>query len=244
MERLCVIVGASDECLESLRETLKSHEVRAVAVADPRAAIRLFGQVQVDAVVLNADALGPAAFEALRALVEQRCAPVVVVATARDEIDQILALEMGATDFIAKPASARFIVAKVKRLMGGNPVPLNPLATSAKLGPVHMSGDLTTVTVDRTTVRLTRVEFAMLRLLLVRYGHAVSRETTARFIGAAGNGGAGGRSTDALVSRIRLRLRLAGIDNVRIESVRGTGYCLVIDEMPENAVNEVSALAA
>ena len=81
---------------------------------------------------------------------EQRCAPVVVLATARDEIDQILALEMGAVDFIAKPASPRFIVAKVKRLMGGNPVPLNPLATSAELGPVHMSGDLTTVTVDQT----------------------------------------------------------------------------------------------
>lgn len=243
MERLCVIVGASDECLESLRETLKSHEVRAVAVGDSRAAIRLFEQVQVDAVVLNADAFGHAASEALRVLVEQRRAPVVVLATARDEIDQILALEMGATDFIAKPASPRFIVAKVKRLMGGNP-PLNPLATSAELGPVHMSGDLTTVTVDQTTLRLTRVEFAMLRLLLVRYGHAVSRETTARFIGAAASGGTGGRSTDALVSRIRLRLRSAGIDSVRIESVRGTGYCLVIDDMPENAVNEVSALAA
>ena len=191
MERLCVIVGASDECLESLRETLKSHEVRAVAVVDSRAAIRLFEQVQVDAVVLNADAFGHAAAEALRILVEQRCAPVVVVATARDEIDQILALEMGAIDFIAKPASPRFIVAKVKRLMGGNPVPLNPLATSAELGPVHMSGDLTTVTVDQTTVRLTRVEFAMLRLLLVRYGHAVSRERTARFIGAPNSGGTG-----------------------------------------------------
>lgn len=244
MERLCVIVGASDECLESLRETLKSHDVRAVAVADSRAATRLLEQVQVDAVVLNADAFGHAASEALRILVEQRCAPIVVLATARDEIDQILALEMGATDFIAKPASPRFIVAKVKRLMGGGSVSLNPLATSAELGPVHMSGDLTTVTVNQTTVRLTRVEFAMLRLLLVRYGHAVSRETTHRFIGASGNGGAGGRSTDALVSRIRLRLRSAGIESVRIESVRGTGYCLVIDDLPENAGNEVSALAA
>ena len=68
----------------------------------------------------------------------------------------------------------------------------------------------------------------MLRLLLVRYGHAVSRETTARFIGAAGSTGVGGRSIDALVSRIRLRLRSAGIDNVRIESVRGTGYTLIV----------------
>ena len=72
-----------------------------------------------DAVVLNADAFGNGAFEALRALVEQRCAPVVVLATARDEIDQILALELGAADFIAKPASPRFVVAKVKRLLGG-----------------------------------------------------------------------------------------------------------------------------
>ena len=63
---------------------------------------------------------------------------------------------------------------------------VDPLATSAELGPVHMAGDLTTLTVGQTTLRLTRVEFAILRLLLVRYGHAVSRETTAKFIGSAG----------------------------------------------------------
>ncbi|HVG04106.1 MAG TPA: response regulator transcription factor [Burkholderiaceae bacterium] len=249
MQRLCVIVGASDECLHSLTEALHSHEVRAIGVSDARAALRLFEQMHVDAVVLNADALGYSAFQALLALVKQRYAPVVVLATARDEIDQILALEMGAADFIAKPASPRFVLAKVKRLLDDHAVLANPLATSARLGPVHMAGDLTTLTVDNTTVRLTRVEFAMLRLLLVRYGHAVSRETTARFIGAAGTSGIGGRSIDALVSRIRLRLRSAGIDNVRIESVRGTGYYLVIDGVTESSFSEagqveLDALAA
>ena len=243
MEHLCLIVGAADDCVQALREVLKSHKLRAVAVSDSQAAARLFEQVRVDAVVLNADAFGDGAFEQLRTLVEQRCAPVIVFASARDEIDQILALELGAADFIAKPASPRFVVAKVKRLLSGNPV-LNPLATSAELGPVHMAGDLTTFTVGQITLRLTRVEFAMLRLLLVRYGHAVSRETTAKFIGSAGNGGGGGRSIDALVSRIRCRLRLAGIDTVRIESLRGTGYYLVIDGLTHKAGAELSALAA
>lgn len=244
MERICVIVGAPHECLPELREAFRSHKVRAVPVGDSQAAARLFEQIRVDAVLLNADAFGGGAFEALRTLVEQRCAPVVVVATARDEIDQIVALELGAADFIAKPASPRFIIAKVKRLLGGISVASNPLATSAELGPVHMAGDLTTLTVGQVTLRLTRVEFAMLRLLLVRYGHAVSRETTAKFIGSAGNGGGGGRSIDALVSRIRCRLRAAGIDDVRIESQRGTGYYLVIDSLPPRLGNELSALAA
>ncbi len=241
IERLCLIVGAADACLPGLREAFRSHNVRAMAVSDSRAAARLFEQIRVDAVVLNADAFGDDAFEALRTLVQQRCAPVVVVATARDEIDQILALELGAADFIAKPASPRFIIAKVKRLLGEHAVALNPLATSAELGPVHMAGDLTTLTVGQITLRLTRVEFAMLRLLLVRYGHAVSRETTARFIGSAGSGG---RSIDALVSRIRCRLRAAGIEDVHIESQRGTGYYLVIDSLPPKLGNELAALAA
>ncbi|HKO67079.1 MAG TPA: response regulator transcription factor [Burkholderiaceae bacterium] len=244
IERLCLIVGVTDACVAELREAFRSHNVRAVAVSDSQSAARLFDQIRVDAVVLNADAFGNDAFEALRTLVEQRCAPVVVVATARDEIDQILALELGAADFIAKPASPRFIIAKVKRLLEGSSVTSNPLATSAELGQVHMSGDLTTLTVGQVTLRLTRVEFAMLRLLLVRYGHAVSRETTAKFIGSAGNGRGGGRSIDALVSRIRCRLRAAGIEDVHIESQRGTGYYLVIDSLPPKVANELSALAA
>ena len=244
MERLCLIVGADDECLPGLRAAFKSHDVRAVAVGDSQSAARLFEQMRVDAIVLNADAFGDGAFEALRALVKQRYAPVVVVATARDEIDQILALELGAADFIAKPASARFVIAKVKRMLGGSAFALNPLATSAELGPVHMAGDLTTLTVGKVSLRLTRVEFAMLRLLLVRYGHAVSRETTAKFIGTAGSSSGGGRSIDALVSRIRCRLRAAGVDDVHIESQRGTGYYLVIDSLPPKLGNELSALAA
>ena len=243
MERLCLIVGASDDCVQALRDTLRLHKMRAVGVSNLHAAMRLFLQVRVDAVVLDADAFGEIAFETLRALVKQRCAPVVVLASARDEIDQILALELGAADFIAKPASSRFVVAKVKRLLGEHSIVVNPLATSAELGPVHMAGDLTTLTVGQITLRLTRVEFAMLRLLLVRYGHAVSRETTAKFIGSSGSGG-GGRGIDALVSRIRCRLRAAGIDNIRIESLRGTGYYLVIDGIPQQAGNELSALAA
>lgn len=243
MDRLCLIVGASDDTLRSLRDVLRLHKVRGVGVDDVDAAMRLFVQVRVDAVVLNADAFGEFAFEALRTLVKQRCGPVVVLASARDEIDQILALELGAADFIAKPASPRFVVAKVKRLLGEHSVSANPLATSAELGPVHMAGDLTTLTVGKITLRLTRVEFAMLRLLLVRYGHAVSRETTAKFIGTTGSGG-GGRGIDALVSRIRCRLRVAGIDNVHIESLRGTGYYLVIDGIPQQAGNELSAMAA
>lgn len=244
MQRLCLLVGAEGECAQALSDVFKSHDIRAVSVGDAHAAVRLFEQIRVDAVVLNADAFGHGAFDALRGLVEQHCAPVIVLATARDEIDQILALELGAADFIAKPASPRFVVAKVKRRIGEDAVALNPLATSAELGPVHMAGDLTTLTVGQTTLRLTRVEFAMLRLLLVRYGHAVSRETTAKFIGSAGNGGGGGRSIDALVSRIRCRLRSAGIEDVHIESLRGTGYYLVIESAPYRSGSELSALAA
>ena len=83
-----------------------------------------------------------------------------------------------------------------------------------------------------------------LRLLLVRYGYAVSRETTAKFIGSAGNGGGTGRSIDALVSRIRCRSRAAGIDDVCIESQCGTGHYLVIDALPHRTESEANALAA
>ena len=58
IERLCVIVGAADACVAGLREAFKLHSVRAVAVGDPQSAARLFEQIQVDAVVLNADAFG------------------------------------------------------------------------------------------------------------------------------------------------------------------------------------------
>ena len=113
MQRLCLLlerkVNARRRCAMFSSRTISA------LLASATAGRGLAEQIRVDAVVLNADAFGNAAFDALRVLVEQRCAPVIVLATARDEIDQILALELGAADFIAKPASPRFVVAKVKR---------------------------------------------------------------------------------------------------------------------------------
>ena len=83
----------------------------------------------------------------------------------------------------------------------------------------------------------------MLRLLLVRYGHAVSRERTAKFIGApiAARGGAALMpSYPASGSGSDRRVSTPSGSKV----MRGTGYCLVIDDVPQNAANEPSALAA
>jgi DNA-binding response OmpR family regulator len=71
---------------------------------------------------------------------------------------------------------------------------------------------------------------------------AVSAALATALVGTAP--GAAGRSIDALVSRIRSRLRAAGIDDVHIESERGTGYYLVIDALASRAAGEVNALAA
>ena len=72
---------------------------------------------QPDLVILDVMLPGKDGFEVCRG-VRQQYRGVILMLTARDEdFDQILGLEMGADDYIAKPVQPRVLLARIKALL-------------------------------------------------------------------------------------------------------------------------------
>src|SRR5574343_1630476 len=72
---------------------------------------------QPDLVILDVMLPGKDGFEVCRA-VRPHYRGVILMLTARDEdFDQILGLEMGADDYIAKPVQPRLLLARIKALL-------------------------------------------------------------------------------------------------------------------------------
>jgi DNA-binding response OmpR family regulator len=67
-------------------------------------------------------------------------------------------------------------------------------------------------------------------LLASRPGEFVHRDTIARTLGSPAGAGDGRRSADMHICRIRKKLRDAGANALRVETVYGRGYCLRIEE--------------
>jgi DNA-binding response OmpR family regulator len=146
-----------------------------------------------------------------------------VVLTGRcDELHRVRCLQRGADDVISKPFSypeLRERVAAVLRRCG------RPRRGSVlRAGPGTIDLAARTVDVDGQPVRLSRLEFDLLRTLASEPGRVFTREEFLRDVWGFPSA-TRTRTLDSHMVRLRARLRTAGADRM-IVSVWGVGYRL------------------
>lgn len=103
-------------------------------------------------------------------------APILFLSSAGDGVNQVMALGMGADDFIPKPFNLDVATAKIQALLrraysfGGEPDCLTRGDVTLNLGDATLS-------YGERAVELTKNEFKILQTLLEKAGTAVGRET-------------------------------------------------------------------
>lgn len=147
--------------------------------------------------------------------------PILFLSSAGDDMNQVMALSLGADDFIPKPFSLEVVTAKIQAILrraysfGGDPEVLSRGGATLGLGDATLSyGD--------SCVDLTKNEFKILQVLMEKGGGTVSRETlmeklweTDSFID----------DNTLTVNMARLRKKLEGMGLCGfIETKKGMGY--------------------
>lgn len=152
--------------------------------------------------------------------------PIIVLSSRDDESDRIAALESGADDYVTKPFSPREVVARVRAVLRRS-----QQASEAALAVEPL------LRVDEGTRRaflagleleLTRVEFDLLKSMLIEPGRVYTR---ARLIDSVwGDGFAiSDRTVDSHIKSLRRKVAEAGGDPGLIETVRGVGYRIALE---------------
>ena len=179
-----------------------------------------------DLVVLDVMLPGKDGFEVCRA-VRPLYSGVILMLTARDEdFDQILGLELGADDYIAKPVQPRLLLARIKALLRRAPgAPNSDEAERAELafGSFHISQATRSAQLAGEAIDLTTAEFDLLWLLANHAGNILSRDDLLLQLRGIGFDGLD-RSIDARISRLRRKLGDDPENPTRIKTVRGKGY--------------------
>lgn len=150
--------------------------------------------------------------------------PLILVVDSEDEGLHFSLLEMGADLVVARPFSARLLIARVRALLRrAGSVPLFSLPT---LNIAGLSLDPATRTVkisDRPSKRLTHLEFRLLYTLMVHRGQVLPADTIVERVW-----GYSGRGDRELVRGLISRLRSKVEDDARhpsyILTVPGVGY--------------------
>lgn len=150
--------------------------------------------------------------------------PVIVLSSHDDAIDHIVALEMGADDYIDKPFSPREVVARVRAVLRrvGAPAPAEP--ESAPVAALVMDIEKRQAIAHGTPLNLSRTEFDLLATLAASPGRVFEREHLLDRVW--GDTSVTERSVDAFVKSLRKKLQDAGLPADTIETVRGVGYRL------------------
>ncbi len=180
-------------------------------------------QDKPDLLILDVMLPGKEGFDICRDL-RQRYAGRILIMTARDEdVDEILGLELGADDYLAKPVEPRRLLARIRALLrragGDDATDVDTLV----FGCFSICRSTREAAWCGESMELTTAEFDLLWMLASQAGHILSRDTIMEELRGIGFDGAD-RSIDARISRLRKKLHDNPDAPTRIKTVRGKGY--------------------
>lgn len=238
MQPLCLIVSGDDAASADWGRGVSPYGFRPHAVPHVAAALGILAQCRFDALLVDGD--GERGTEpmlgALPALRDRAAAPIVLVWSDAGEPRQLAALQHGATDTVVKPASARLIGAKLRRLVelandrgaaaAANDADGEPDVVAH--GPLRLDVRRVAAACAGRPLDFTLGEFELVRFLASRPGEVVDRDALARVLAPVGSGGAR-RGVDMHVCRIRKKLAAIDGAGVRLATVHGRGYALRLE---------------
>ncbi len=158
-------------------------------------------------------------------------APVVICSATSRRRDPILALKLGADDFIHKPFELDDLLARIEAVLRSRP----PIHAPPPLAPVLRVGELVVeparhrVMVGDDPLSLTPTEFRLAMVLAARPEQVLSREVLAHEVWGVDDV-THGRAIDVHVRRLRMKLSHTRRPAPAIISVRREGYKLTTNE--------------
>ena len=149
--------------------------------------------------------------------------PILFLSSAADNMNIIMAMQMGGDDFVAKPFDLTVLTAKIQALLRRSYDFAGQTRIMEHCGVILNLADATLL-YEGETLELSKSEYRIILTLLERTGSVVSRETLMEKLWA----------TDSFVDEntltvnvARLRKRLAGVGlSDFIETRKGLGYMI------------------
>lgn len=221
-----LIVDDDQELCVMLAEYLVPEGFLTLTASTGPAGLEQLGRAAVDLVVLDVMLPELSGFEVLRRIRATSRVPVIMLTARGEEVDRVVGLEMGADDYLAKPFSARELVARIRAVLRRMPGEGQSASGLILWGPLRLDLRARRADVADRDLELTSAELRILELLVRADTRTVTRDEL--MMQALGRRLLPtDRSLDTHVSNLRRKL-MKHTDRVTLQSVRGSGYALAL----------------
>jgi two-component system response regulator RegX3 len=204
---------------------------RVVVARDGQEALRLFDEVRPDLILLDMMLPKLSGIDVCRTIRARSQVPIIMVTAKGAEIDTVVALEVGADDYVTKPYRLRELVARMRAVLrrATQPEGVGSAAisdgddASIEAGEVIVDHHQRRVFVRGDEVHLRRKEFELLYTLVENAGRVLTRDTLIdRVWGTDYIGDT--KTLDVHIKRLRSRVEEDPATPKLITTVRGVGY--------------------
>ncbi len=160
---------------QGMQNLLSTWDLEAKIVTDFRQVMQIFSDYAPHLVLLDISLPFYNGFYWCQKIREVSKTPIIFISSAADNMNIVMAVNMGGDDFITKPFDANVLVAKVQAMLrrtydfnAGAPI-------IEHRGAIFNTGDNTLV-YEGNTITLTKNEYRILLCLLKNKGNVVTRE--------------------------------------------------------------------
>lgn len=160
---------------KGMQNLLSTWDLEAKIVTDFRQVMQIFSDYAPHLVLLDISLPFYNGFYWCQKIREVSKTPIIFISSAADNMNIVMAVNMGGDDFITKPFDANVLVAKVQAMLrrtydfnAGAPI-------IEHRGAIFNTGDNTLV-YEGNTITLTKNEYRILLCLLKNKGNVVTRE--------------------------------------------------------------------
>jgi len=218
-----LIVEDEAKIRDVLRDYLEKDEHQVTCMERGDTVIPAVKKSPPDLILLDIMLPGMDGLEVCRGIRKFSQVPILMITARVEEIDCVLGLELGADDYICKPFRPREVVARIKAVLRRTSPEQSE--QGLKAGPLELNTQTHQVRVNGIEVRLTPIEFNLLRLLMENPGRVFPRtELVSRIQGYDFDGY--DRTVDTHIKNLRRKIAAVLPGHEVIGSVHGVGYRL------------------
>ena len=227
MRKRILIVEDEANIVESLAFLLRRDGFDVSTIPDGARAVGEAERVTPDLMILDVMLPGKDGFSVCRQVRDKFSLPILMLTAKGEDFDQVIGLELGADDYVIKPAEPRVLLARINALLRRGQASVKA-PEELQFGDLCIDKTSRIVRLKNNEITLTSHEFELLWLLASNSGEVLSREHVHQhMIGRQYDGL--DRTVDVRVSRIRKKLGDNSDKPYRIKTVWGQGYLFVSD---------------
>lgn len=224
-----LLVEDEDSFIEALTIGLAREGFEVSVARDGAEALEMFEESEPDLILLDLMLPKMSGLDVCRTIRNTSDVPIIMVTAKGEEIDTVVALEVGADDYVTKPYRMRELVARMRAVLRRTPseenvkIGVDHENTPTELGSIRLEPSTRRTYVRGDEVHLRRKEFELLQILMENSGRVLTRDVLIDRVWGSDYVG-DTKTLDVHIKRLRSQVEEAPKTPILITTIRGVGY--------------------